>query len=448
MGFLNPNARQNGSALININDGVYIDTLTETGRFLTKREVETRLPLKNGIVAGAPGAGRSNLLDTLAFDAINNGNAVVYVCGTGGSQTGVVSSAVSGAFGGGATLLRFGTNTGINMFKGMSTSNLTDYILEIMPSFLATDDNMRNFTIIFLDKVYELLRLARPRKKFSLHNLASYDFNWMRTELQAMAASGGISPAEKVQHDGDVVRISTMFGPQMMLFSAFARQVASSGLSEILSSDTLTFDTATAPNRVLLCLLDGARYPIAAECFLKALLLRAGVDAVDPSRSTTYIFEDCDFSNHRKEFINLLRLAQLKARGGVYFTDASISAWAPAGQAAQGGQVTHPAPYCNAFFVFKQNVAEDRRFWSAVSGATKRVEVTQNQAPMSSVYRLDPKSWTSIIFGNRLVNSGISSHEVDTFQVEEREIDALGEDSCMVIINANGTVYTRRVSWS
>ena len=107
----------------------------------------------------------------------------------------------------------------------------------------------------------------------------------------------------------------------------------------------------------------------------------------------------------------------------------------------------HPANYCNSFFVFKQNVPAALKYWSALSGATKKLEVSHNQAPMSSVYRLDPYSWTSIIFGHRMVYSGNSTKEVDTYRVEEHEIDNLDDKSCISILKMSEYIYNRKVRW-
>lgn len=89
----------------------------------------------------------------------------------------------------------------------------------------------------------------------------------------------------------------------------------------------------------------------------------------------------------------------------------------------------------------------DLKYWSALSGATKKTEVSHNQAPMSSVYRLNPYSWTSILFGRRMVYSGNSSKEVDTYKVEEQEIENLDSRSCITIIKMDEYIYNRKVRW-
>ena len=66
---------------------------------------------------------------------------------------------------------------------------------------------------------------------------------------------------------------------------------------------------------------------------------------------------------------------------------------------------------------------------------------------MSSVYRLDPCSWTSIIFGHRMVYSGNSTKEVDTYRVEEQEIDNLDDKSCITILKMSEYIYNRKVKW-
>lgn len=229
----------------------------------------------------------------------------------------------------------------------------------------------------------------------------------------------------------------------MLKFKTFAKKIESNGLGRLFSGK-ISIKNIYSKNMVLLVNLNEGKCPKESEMFLRFLIKRILVEETSDSNSAVCMFEDVNIKNDADLFLSLLSSSFSKGNlGEVYFTEKNISWWS--GESSNNHE--HPASYCNAFFVFRQNVNSDLKYWSALSGATKKIEVSYNQAPMSSVYRLDPYSWTSILFGRHKVYSGNSLKEADTYRVEEQEIDNLDSRSCITIIKMNEYIYNKKVSW-
>ena len=166
MGLLNSLASINSSCTIEIKDGNYID-VSNSG-FLGLSQKTSSINMNNAIIAGASSIGREALIDTLLYDAVNSDKPVIYIKNR-------VNNQFSGRF---ATDIEMGQagNRGfvidlnnmvgsVNLFKGLALDTIPEYILEIMSSYISVDNTMEDFILIWLDKVFDALKISKPKEK-------------------------------------------------------------------------------------------------------------------------------------------------------------------------------------------------------------------------------------------------------------------------------------------
>lgn len=402
--------------------------------------------MNNAIIAGASSIGREALIDTLLYDAVNSDKPVIYIKNR-------VNNQFSGRF---ATDIEMGQagNRGfvidlnnmvgsVNLFKGLALDTIPEYILEIMSSYISVDNTMEDFILIWLDKVFDALKISKPKEKFRLKNLEKYTFDWLKNKYSDFLKQRIITQSDYQNYMTDWQRISGVYQMQMMKYTSFSRKIKTNGLARLLSG-RLTIKNIYDNKMILLVNLSEGVKSKESKILLSLILKRLLVEETKNKISSVCMFEDINLKECAKELLLLLQTSHAKGSlGNVFFTEPNISWWLD----NSSNVSEHPANYCNAFFVFKQNVPNSLKYWSALSGATKKIEVSHNRAPMSSVYRLDPCSWTSIIFGHRMVYSGNSTKEVDTYRVEEQEIDNLDDKSCITILKMSEYIYNRKVKW-
>lgn len=444
MGLFNSLRAINNSCSIEISNGEYID-ISNTG-VLGLSQKRSTFSLNNGIIAGISCEGRSALIDSLLYDAVNSGKPVVYIRNRVNNQVfGRFGIEIEqGVLGNQAIIIDINKkNTGINLFKGMSLDMITDCLIEIMSNYIVVDDTMRDFSTIWYDKIFEVLKLCVPKEKFSLLQLKDYSFDWLKNKYVDLYRKNYLNQSRYSVLTDELRKISGVYQSQMLKFSVFAKKIESGGLTKILSGKTNIRDICKK-KMVLMVNLNEGTNPKETEVFLSLLLKRLVVEETSNFNSSVCVFEDSNVKENATSFISLLQASQAKGSlGSVYFTEKNITWWTENTTKV----AEHPANYCNAFFVFRQNVNSDLKYWSALSGAVKKIEVSHNQAPMHSVYRLDTYSWTSILFGRKMVCSGNSFKEVDSYRVEEQQIDSLDERSCITIIKMQEYIYNRKVTW-
>ena len=433
------------SCSIEILNSEYID-VSNTG-ILGMSQKRNVIGLNNGIIAGMACEGRTNLIDCLLYDAVNSGKPVVYVRNRVNNQfSGRFGIEIEqGALGSRQVIVDINKkNAGINLFKGMTLDVLADCLVEMMAEYIVLDDPMRDFTAIWFDKIFELLKVVIPKEKFKLDKLKDYSFYWAEKKYDDLYQKGIIDQSRYTVLMNELRRISGVYQSQMLKFVTFAKKIQKNGLVNLFSG-IISIKDIYDKNMVLLINLNDGVSKKESDAFFRFLLKRLVIEETSNTKSSVCMIEDINVKSNVDLFLSLLSSSFSKGGiGQVYFTEKNVSWWADNSSSV----LEHPASYCNAFFVFKQNVSSDLKYWSALSGATKKIEVSHNQAPMSSVYRLDPYSWTSILFGRRMVYSGNSSKEVDTYRVEEQEIDNLDSKSCITIIKMDEYIYNRKVRWS
>lgn len=435
----------NNSCSVEISNSEYID-VSNTG-MLGLSQKRSVISLNNGIIAGVACEGRAALIDSLLYDAVNSEKPVVYIRNRVNNQNagrfGIeIEQGVLGSKGLVIDINK--KNAGINLFKGMPLDSLTDCLVEMMAEYVVLDDSMKDFAPIWFDKIFELLKMCVPREKFGLAKLTEYSFDWAERKYDSLYQNGFIDQNKYTALVNELKKISSMYQSQMLKFGVFAKKITNNGLSNLFSGKVSIKDIYDQ-NMVLLINLNEGACRKESEIFLRFLLNRLVIEETFNAKSAVCMVEDVDVKSNAKVFLSLLDTSFSKGNiGEVYFTEKNISWWTD----NTSNILEHPASYCNAFFVFKQNVNADLKYWSALSGATKKTEVSYNQAPMSSVYGLSPYSWTSILFGRKMVNSGNSSKEVDTYKVEEQEIDSLDSRSCITIIKMDEYIYNRKVTWA
>lgn len=445
MGLFNSLSTIGNSCSIEISNSEYID-VSNTG-VLGLSQKRNAIGLNNGIISGVSCEGRANLIDCLLYDAVNSRKPVIYVRNR-------VNNPISGRFGIEIEQGALGShqvvvditkkNGGINLFKGMTLDVLADCLVEMMAEYIVLDDPMKDFTAIWFDKIFELLKTTKPKEKFKLENLKSYTFDWAEGKYDSLYQMGVIDQNRYTILMNELRRISGVYQSQMLKFTTFGKKIESNGLGGLFSGRVSIKDIYERDMVLLINLNDGASKK-ESDAFFRFLLKRLVIEETSNTKSAVCMIEDVNVKKSADLFLSLLSSSFSKGGvGEVYFTEKNITWWSE----NTSNVAEHPASYCNAFFVFKQNVNTDLKYWSALSGATKKIEVSHNQAPMSSVYRLDPYSWTNILFGRRMVYSGNSSKEVDTYRVEEQEIDNLDSRSCITIIKTNEYIYNRKVRWS
>lgn len=445
MSFLNRLRMMNNSCIIEIRNGEYIDTSNAGMLGLISKSQVARL--NNGIIAGISCSGRAHLIDTILYDATNSGKPVVYVCNRTGKRplSRYGTEVESGALGSQAVIVDINKQVdGINLFKGMPLSRLTDTLIDIMASYIPVDDSMRDFCTTWYNKIYEVLKLTIPKEKFSLSKIRQYTFDWMSDKYKSLHQIGRISWAEYFAMDHELQEICIVYQAQMMKFMNFSRIIGTNGLAKLLSGKINIGEIYNKKMVLLVNLCEGARTKESA-IFLRLLLQRLAIEEATNASGTVCMFEDCNIKGNATYFLELLRTGQANENeGSIYFTERSITWW----RENLSRLNEHPISYCNAFFIFRQNITDDLKIWSALSGSTKKEEVSYNSAPMASVYPLAPSSWTNILLNCCMVYTGSSSKEIDAYRVEEQEIDNLDDKSCITIIKMEKNIYNRKVTWN
>lgn len=431
------------SCTVNISDGKYID-ISNTG-FLGINHKHLASRLNNGIIAGIPCNGRVQLIDTILYDATNSGYPVIYVHNKVGSQqSGKYATEIeSGVLGTQAVIIDLNKQQdGMNLFKGMSLGDLTDSLIEIMSNYIRIDDNMKDFCIIWYNKIFEALKLNIPKEKFSMDKMGQYTASWLKNVYNSSYQNNRLSRSEYAGMNDELQKICTMYQPQMMKFINFSKMIKASRLARLLTGSVTVKDIYNQ-KMVLLVNLYEEVHSKESIIFLKLLLHRLAIEETLNISGAVCMFEDCNIKESAMPFLKLLKTGQLKKdSGSIYFTERNITWW----KENLSRLNEHPADYCNAFFIFRQNV-DDLKFWSALSGSTKKIEVSYNTAPMALVHPLTPSSWINIILNCCTVYTGSSSKEINAYHVEEQEIDNLNDKSCIVIIKMENGIYNRKVTW-
>lgn len=444
MSLLNQLIKAGHSCTVNISNGEYID-ISNAG-FLGISQKRLSSKMNNGIIAGIPCNGRTQLIDTILYDAANSGNPVVYVRNkVGNQQTGNYGAEIEcGILGTQAVIIDISKpRDGMNLFKGMSLDCLTDFLIEIMSNYVGVDDHMKDFCIIWYNKIFEALKLTVPKEKFSINKMGQYTSGWLKKVYDDSYQNNRISRSEYANMNDELQKISTMYQTQMMKFINFSKMVETSRLARLLSGSVTVKDIYDREMTLLVNLYEEV-CPKESAIFLKLLLKRLTIEETLNSSGAVCMFEDCNIKDDAMLFLKLLKTGQMKeCSGSIYFTERNITWWSENLSRLN----EHPANYCNAFFIFRQNMIDDLKFWSALSGSTKKIEVSYNTAPMALVHPLAPSSWINIILNCCSVYTGSSSREVDTYHVEEQEIDNLNDKSCIVIIKMKSGIYNRKVTW-
>ncbi len=434
----------NHAYTIKISNGEYVDT-SNTGFLGINRKYLTA-KLSNGIIAGIPCKGRTQLIDTILYDATNSGYPTVYVHNkTINYNSGNYAAEIEGKIlGNQAVIIDLNKQVdGINIFKGMPLDRLTDSMIEIMASYIGIDDQMKDFCIIWYNKIYEVLKLTTPKEKFSLSKMNQYTFDWLKTKYDGLYKNGRFGQSKYIHMTNELQKLCRIYPAQMMKFINFSKIIETNGLARLLSGTLSMKDIYDKKMVLLVNLYEGAK-PKESAIFLKLLLQRLLIEETLNTSGAVCMFEDCNIKEDAMLFLNLLKTVQTKqSPGSIYFTEKSITWW----NANLSQLNEHPANYCNAFFVFRQNVTDDLKFWSALSGSAKKIEVSHNWAPMALVHPLEPSSWINIIMNCCTIHTGSSSKEIDTYHVEEQEIDSLDDQSSIVIIKMRTDIYHRKVIW-
>ena len=445
MGIFSSLSTIGNSCSIEISNSEYID-VSNVGVFGLSQK-RSAIGLNNGIIAGVACEGRANLIDCLLYDAVNSSKPVIYIRNRVNNQ---ISSRFGieiehGSLGNGQVVVDINKKSaGINLFKGMTLDVLTDCLVEMMAEYIVLDDPMKDFTVIWFDKIFDLLKMCVPKEKFKLNDLKDYTFDWAEKKYDSLYQKGIIDQSKYTMLMSELRQISGVYQSQMLKFTIFAKKIEKNGLVNLFFG-RITIKDIYDRNMVLLINLNDGANKKESNVFFRFLLKRLVIEETSNTKSAVCMIEDVNVKPNADLFLSLLSNSFLKGGiGEVYFTEKNITWWSD----NISDVSEHPASYCNAFFVFKQNVKSDLKYWSSLSGATKKIEVSYSQAPMSSVYRLDPYSWTSILLGGTMVYSGNNSKEVDTYRVEDQEIDDLDSKSCITIIKMNEYIYNRKVQWS
>lgn len=436
LGGLIPTGRQ---AAISISDGQYIDTSTS---FWGLSEKKCSAKLANGIISGMRCPGRDVLINCLLYDAASSGKPVIYVTeSVPNSARGKFWSEVSsGILGSNAIVLNQASpQQGINLFNGMTLSELTEFLISLMQAWqVRINDDMFMFAEGYLDHIYSVLRIRK--KKFRLTDMNQYTYDWLMSQYADLLQTRRITQIEYAESTSAIKDLRTLYRIQYNSFQRFCREISQSKLGRIFSG-TNTLKQVYKNGKVVLLSLDFNTQ--GADLFFQLLLkrLRAVEDVMD--NSAVCMFEECAVKSFPSEFMKLLSVVKAKANGSVYFTESFMTWW----NKPDTHSKEHPASYCNSFFVFPQNVPEDKLYWSAISGAIKKLEATQNVAPMAAAYHMHP-SLTRFFCGSWMVHAGTTYAEVDSFNVDQQEIDRLDASSCISIIKMENGIYNRRVSWT
>ena len=434
MNLLNCLRMLNHSCEVRIEDGEYVD-ISRTG-ILGMNQKQSSVRLNNGIISGISCSGRTKLIDTILYDATNAGKAVIYVRNRVNSQvSGQYGTMIeSGAGGNKAVIININRQSdGINLLKGMPLDRIRDSLIEIMSNYILIDDGMKDFCITWYNKIFEVLKLSVPKEKIRLNGMEQYTFDWLKARYDRLYKNRRLR-----QTDYDVLV------KDLQKFMDFARIIKTSGIARLLSG-AVTLREIYEQGMILMVNLCEGVNPRESAVFLKLLLQRLLIEETLHHSGAVCVFEDCNIKNNAMLFLDLLKAVQAKKdSGSIYFTERNITWWRE--NLSQLNE--HPAGYCNSFFIFRQGNPEDLKFWSALSGATKKTEVTHNSAPLACVHPLEASSWGNFILNCCMVYTGSSSREIDTYRIEAREIDELDDNSCIAIIKMEKEIYNRRVTWN
>ncbi len=444
MELLNKLGVTNNSCTIQISDGEYLDTSASGFWGLNRKQSKVRL--NNGMIAGIPCIGRTKLIDTLLYDATYSGDPVIYVRNHINDQLpGQYGTEIeSGILGSQAVIININQQKdGINLFKGMPLNRLSDFMIDIMTNYVSVDDNMRDFCIIWYTKIFEALKMTIPKEKFCINELSQYTSNWLKTKYDTLYKKGIFNKVTYSNMIDELKKICAIYQTQMIKFANFSRIINSTGLAKLLSGSVSVKEIYKQKKVLLINLYEGVNFK-ESSIFLQLLIQRLIIEETISPSGAVCMFEDCNIKEHASLFLDLLKVGQLKEHSGsIYFTERNITWWRE--NLSQLNE--HPANYCNAFFVFKQNSNDDRHYWSALSGMTKKKEVSYNSAPLGSVNPLNLSSWKNIILNCCMIYTGSNSRQVDAYHIEEQEIDNLDDKSSVVIIRMRNGIYNRKVKW-
>lgn len=353
---------------IEISNSEYID-VSNTGIFGLSQK-RSAIELNNGIIAGVACEGRENLIDCLLYDAVNSGKPVIYVCNRVNNQlSGRFAIKIEqGALGNQQVIVDINKkNAGINLFKGMALDVLADCLVEMMAEYIVLDDPMKDFTAIWFDKIFELLKMSIPKEKFKLDNLKGYTFDWAEKKYDSLYHTGLIDSNKYTLLVNELRRISGVYQSQMLKFTTFAKKIDSNGLVGLFSGKVSIKDIYDR-NMVLLINLNDGVSKKESDAFFRFLLKRLVIEEASNMKSAVCMIEDVNVKKSADLFLSLLSSSFSKGGlGEVYFTERNITWWSE----NTSNVAEHPASYCNAFFVFKQNVNTDLKYWSLIKWCYK-----------------------------------------------------------------------------
>ncbi|MGN1346496.1 MAG: hypothetical protein ACI4V1_06900, partial [Eubacteriales bacterium] len=235
---------------------------------------------------------------------------------------------------------------------------------------------------------------------------------------------------------------------QIGKFGTFAENMAAVGLDDCLSG-TVTIPDIYSSREILIVTLDSASQEKSSRIILR-LLVEQLKQMESAGGGAVIVFEDCALKACAEPFLGLLKAVHTNSSGCVYFTERSVVWWNNfAKQMNQNGRpgtyFEHPASFCNAYFVFRQNDPDERTFWAAMSGSCKKWKESYHQAPMGMAYHMSPIA--DLFFGHIMVDAGRGYNEVDTTNVEINQLSELPSSSCMVMLGTAQKIYNCQVSW-
>ena len=236
MGLSNALASINNSCTIEIRNGNYID-VSNSG-FLGLSQKTSSINLNNAIIAGFTSVGRGALIDTLLYDAANSSKPIIYIRNRVNNQfsSNFATEIENGNAGNRGVVLDLNNMVGeINLFKGLSLDTIPEYIIEIMSYYISMDNAMEDFSLIWLDKILEALKISVPKEKFKVLKLGDYTFDWLKKKYDDLLSKNAVSMSEYQTLVSEWQRISGVYQMQMMKFCSFAKKIKANGLAKLLS---------------------------------------------------------------------------------------------------------------------------------------------------------------------------------------------------------------------
>lgn len=426
------------SCSVEIKNGIYIDN--RTGLFgLSKKQ--TIIPLHNGIIAGVMNEGRNSIIDFLLYDAANSNTPIFFLRNrvNGQNSCNFACDIEQGALGSKAIVLDINTGIGaINLFKGLKLESVKDLITNALRIYGYNSKEMESFTYKWLGYIFKALKNCVPKEKFSLAKLEQYDEDWLLNKYQSALKNNRIDLSEYNKDTKKIKDISKKYSVQLDDFITFSERIINTHLASMLSGRVSVSDIYNNNMTVLVNLSEGKQKKESA-ILLELLVERLSAEETQNSKGCVILFEDCNLKNTADKFIDLLKATFKKDGSHVYFTEEKMTWWLDKDVSG------HPASYCNAFFILKQADPSETTYCASLSGATKKIEQSKNYAPLASVYRLSPYSLGALFFGNKLVGAGYTEKEVDTYNVEEKEISSLKGNESEVILFSDAGIYNCKV---